>query len=406
MRGLGLLFLISSCWTATGYAAECDEFVSLVAPAKTAYQKEHRIYPVPDAIKALAQRYMPRLWVHPQSWHPISFEDYLDRSRLIRNSDGHVLRVRPSIRSLSALDFANQCATYLKSEEIKPQTPAPVYIQVFWDQNPAIATEKWTYIKYNLVFDWSGLAKKINWYSRLGVLMSGGDADRWHRLDVHTAVILAFDSDQRLRLLTLAQHNHQHTYMAGVDLPANARPMLVAAVRSNELYLDHGDTVPVSHRVVPFFNKVAYLIDPDKKPLFWATDITFGRHAGGKEIPLKPVFIVPGHPLADYAGLLAPADRFLGMYTGRDGPPGYNYYAPPAYISLVNFAAMGYWQAGDLELLKEITPFIDDLRNTDWREIVQVMRGRLADAILKHPVLPSQGALDPEMLALNCRDYR
>ena len=120
MKGLGLLFLISSCWTAAGHAAECDEFVSLVAPAKTSYQKEHRIYPVPDAIKALAQRYMPRLWVHPQSWHPISFEDYLDRSRLIRKSDGHVLRVRPSIHSLSALDFANQRATYLKSEEITP----------------------------------------------------------------------------------------------------------------------------------------------------------------------------------------------------------------------------------------------------------------------------------------------
>jgi hypothetical protein len=147
MRGLGLLFLICSCWTAAGHTAECDEFVSLVATAKTSYQKEHRIYPVSDAINALAQRYMPRLWVHPQSWHPISFEDYLDRSRLIRKSDGQVLRVRPSIHFLSALDFANQCATYLKSEEIKLQTPAPVYIQIFWDQNPAIATEKWTYIK-------------------------------------------------------------------------------------------------------------------------------------------------------------------------------------------------------------------------------------------------------------------
>jgi hypothetical protein len=398
MRGLGFLLLIGACWNAVGYAAECDEFVSLVATAKTSYQKKHRIYPVPDAIKALARRYMPRLWVHPQSWHPIAFEDYLDRSRLIRKFDGQVVRVRPSIHSLYALDFANQCATYLESEEIKPQVPAPVYIQVYWDQNPAIASETWTYIKYNLVFDWSGLAKKISWYSRLGVLLSGGNPDRWHRLDIHTAAILAFDSNHRLRLVTLAQHNHQHTYLAGVDLPGNGRPMLVAALRSNELYLDQGETLPVSHRVVPFFNKVAYLIDPDKKPFLWAEDITFGRQAGGKEIPLKPVFIVPGHPLADYAGLLAPADRFLGLYTGRDGPPGYNYYAPPPYIPLVNFAAMGYWQAGDRELLKEITPFIDDLHNTDWRAIVQVMRGRLAQAILKNPVQHSRGALDSEML--------
>jgi hypothetical protein len=54
-----------------------------------------------------------------------------------------------------------------------------------------------------------------------------------------------------------------------------------------------------------------------------------------------------------------------------------------------------------MELLQEITPFIDDLRNTDWRKIVQVMRGRLADAISNHPVQSSQGALGPEMLPLN-----
>ena len=385
---------MGSWLTTASPAVECDEFVSLVAPAKRYYQKEHRIYPVPAAIKALARRFIPRLWIHPRSWHPIAFEDYLDRARLIRKSDGQILAISPSIQTLSALDFANQCATYLKAEEIKSQNPAPIYIQVFWDQNPANAEDRWTYIKYNLVFDWSGLAKKISGFSRLGAWVSGGKLDRWHRLDIHTAAILAFDSDLRLRLVTLAQHNHQHTYLAGRDLPANDRPMLVAAVRSNELYLDRGESGPVYHRVVPFFNKVAYLIDPQKKPLLWAKDITYGRHAGGKEIALRPVFIVPGHPLADYAGLLAPADRFLGIYTGRDGPPGYNYYAPPAYISLVNFAAMGFWQAGDLELLREITPYIDDVWNTDWRSIVLVMRRRLAEALLDHPARYPQSGLN------------
>jgi hypothetical protein len=47
------------------------------------------------------------------------------------------------------------------------------------------------------------------------------------------------------------------------------------------------------------------------------------------------------------------------------------------------------------------TSYQNDLRNTDWRAIVQVMRGRLADAILNHPVRHSQGALGPEMLPLN-----
>ena len=67
---------------------------------------------------------------------------------------------------------------------------------------------------------------------------------------------------------------------------------------------------------MPFFTGVAFLIDPDQKPRFWAKDITYGRNAGGREVMLRPVFIKPGHPLADFAGLLGPPRRLLGRYIG------------------------------------------------------------------------------------------
>jgi hypothetical protein len=73
-------------------------------------------------------------------------------------------------------------------------------------------SEQWTYIKYNLVFDWSGMAAEISWLSRVGAFLRGGQVNRWHRLDIHMAAIMAFDRAQRLRLLTLAQHNHQQTF--------------------------------------------------------------------------------------------------------------------------------------------------------------------------------------------------
>jgi hypothetical protein len=65
-----IIFLLST--VVITRAAECDEFVTLVKPAKDAYMKEHRIYPIPEYVKALALRFMPRLWVHPQSWQPIA----------------------------------------------------------------------------------------------------------------------------------------------------------------------------------------------------------------------------------------------------------------------------------------------------------------------------------------------
>jgi hypothetical protein len=56
---------------------------------------------------------------------------------------------------------------------------------------------------------------------------------------------------------------------------------------------------------------------------------------------------------------------------------------------------MGYWRAGDLELLREISPFIDDVWNTDWRSIVPVIRRRLAEALLDETTRHAQRNLEP-----------
>lgn len=384
MKCLAAIVILYLSSVAVIRAGDCDEFVTLVKPAKDAYMQKHRIYPIPQSVKALARRFMPRLWVHPDSRRPIAFEDYLASARVVRNSDNQVIMQHPTRHDLADLNDEEQCRVHLDAPEITPHNPAPLYIQVFWDESPANSAEQWTYIKYNLVFDWSGLAAEISWLSRVGAFLSGGRVDRWHRLDIHLAAILAFDRAQRLRLLTLAQHNHQQTFLPGRDFPSNTAPHLVAAFRSNELYLDGGQPIPVYHRVVPFFNDVAFLIDAARKPRLWARDVTYGRMAGGQEVKLRPVFIEPGHPLANFAGLLAPPRRLLGIYIGRDGPPGYNYYALPAYIPLVNFAAMGYWRAGDKNLLQQLEPLIQDsdpMHGTDWQKMVALMRKRLANAL-------------------------
>ena len=366
-------------------AQDCDEFVTLVRSAKDTYMKAHRVYPVPARDEALALKFMPRIWTHPQSWQPIAFQDYLRNSSVVGNSDGQVIMRQPAWQDLAEIEADDQCRVHLKAPDVTSRNPAPIYIQVFRDENPADPSERWTYIKYNLVFDWSGLAAEISGWSRIGAFLTGGGVDRWHRLDIHTAAILAFDRSRRLRLLTLAQHNHQQTYLSGRDFPSDTAPLLVAATRSNELYLDDGRYSAVRHRVVPFFNDLAYLIDSSRRPRLWAQDVTYGRNAGGREVQLRPVFIEPGHPLADFAGLLAPPRRFLGIYIGRDGPPGYNYYAPPSYVPLVKFAAMGFWRSGDKELLRQLEPLIDGdnpLNGSNWNEMVALMRKRLATALI------------------------
>jgi hypothetical protein len=58
--------------------------------------------------------------------------------------------------------------------------------------------------------------------------------------------------------------------------------------------------------------------------------------------------------------------------------------------SLADFVAMGYWRAGDTELLDEINPLLGDLRNTNWRAIVRVMKRRLGAAIMGHSISMKQ----------------
>ncbi len=381
-----LAIIIASSLFVAGMAdaTDCDEFVALVKSAKDAYMKAHRVYPIPAREKILALNYMPRIWIHPQSSQPIAFEDYLEHARVVRNTDEQVIMQQPAWHDLAEINAEDQCRFHLEAPDVIAKNPSPIYIQVFRDENPADPSEEWIYIKYNLVFDWSGLAAEISAWGRIGAFLTGGRIDRWHRLDIHTAAILAFDRSQRLRMITLAQHNHQQTFLPGRDFPPETPPLLVAAKRSNELYLDDGRSSAVRHRVVPFFNDVAFLIDASRKPRLWARDVTYGRNAGGREVHLRPVFIQPGHPLADFAGLLAPPRRFLGMYIGRDGPPGYNYYALPPYVPLVNFAAMGFWRSGDKDLLQQLDPLIDSgnpLNGSNWKKVVSLMRKRLTIAL-------------------------
>jgi len=372
-----LVLLLS---TAAHSAGECDEFVAWVYPAKQAYILEHQLYPVPAEIQALAKRFMPRIWVSPESWQPISFETYLASAKLKRFSDDKILQISPTVQHLQELNHAQQCSTYLQAGEVPPASPAPLYVQVFRDRSPIDAAEEWLYIKYNPVFSWSGLAKEISWAASLGVTLTGGDAGRWHRLDVHTSAILAFNSKHQFKMLTLAQHNHQQTFLTGRDLPKDSPPLLVAAVQSNELYLDDGNTIPRKHRVVPFFNKVSYLIDSQEKPWLWATDLSYGRNSGGVEIEFFPIYHEPNHPLVDYAGLLAPPHRIMGIYIGRDGPPGMNYYAPPSYISIPDFVTMGFWQQGNTTLLNKLLPHLGSLEKTNWLRMLEIFRLHLKNA--------------------------
>ena len=371
---VGGLFL-SGCSSVSNL---CRGFTELVEPARASYFSEHRIYPLNSALEQLAQKYKPRLIVHPMGLKPIDFSDYMASSFLVNITNQHKTHLLPL--NVARADFSDQCNLYVESTQqtISSHPPYPWYVQIFRGKAPGDIDEQWTYIKYNIVFDWSGLAVDMGWMSRAGIFLLGADPTKWHRLDVHTTVIIAVDEEGVQRFVTINQHNYARTYLGGRDYDMNKTIVVTAALHSNELYLDQGWEEPQRFNVVRFYDSIPYLISGEDKPRFTAADIVWGIQAGGTEVATKIDIIDPSYPLAAFAGLLAPPNRLWGrVYIGRDGPMGYDYYSLPSAVPFDRLAALGYWSEGEQELAEDIQLLLDEISSFEdkagWDRLIDFM---------------------------------
>jgi hypothetical protein len=225
------------------------------------------------------------------------------------------------------------------------------------------------------------LAEERSIFASVGVTLTGGDSEKWHRFDVHTSVILGVDEQQTARTLTIMQHNHQRTWIIGKDLPAELPVKLAVAFRSNEIYPDDGSAAIQRHRVVTSLLDWEYLFDAEKRPWLWAEDLVAGVGMGAQAMQMVPEFPAPDHPLASFPGLLAPPRRILGQYVGRDGPPGYDFYALPEFLAMPDITAMGYWQPGNQSQWLAIKTHLDGFKNSNWAAIRERLRIDLVKAL-------------------------
>lgn len=369
--------------------AECDSFIRWSETTLDDYQRDHRVYPVDATLQQLATKALPALWVTQGSWQPIDFGRYLASSTLYSSTTSVALAQGDAVRgAIAELTREEQCATWLEAPEQPASANAPVYVQVYRDDGPT-GEQNWLYFKYTYVFDWSGLARKRSFISRIGAMLTGGNANKWHRLDVHTSAVVGIDANLNIRTLSVQQHNNKRTYVAGLDFePSNLAdaahsdrtPLLhlAAAQSTNELYLDAGESTKQTRRAVATFLQWPFLIDETYRTGMWQMDEFRGRNAGGIKVDLHPEFIEPTHPLAAYAGLLAPKRRMLGVYVGRDGPPGYDF---DGVSALPEATVIGFWREGDTELIDVLNANLNGFQSTDWTAIANHLRPKLRAAL-------------------------
>ena len=338
-----------------------------------------------DVDKKLLHKYRPRLVLPPGGQYPIDFyRDYLPYTILRRYPGGMVMIERVTPEALRAnqhnpsayldLQLDRFRAAGLQrwvgferdncvNEEHRPAVYGRVYREAvtFPDGSGGEVSRNFTFLKYNVVFATSGLPARLPTGFETFLKLAGFDLNDWHQLDNFVAIHLALDEKERPVGVILAQHNHHRTYMVGRDvaLPADGRMIFDIAFRSNEVYLDSQDSFPLEHRVARWTLYMKYLLSGEDAPFLRGYDLTYGIHAGGKEVPYDLVFLSPCDPFYTATMMLGKPRPLLWWSIGRDGPPGADYYEIPSLLPLGNLLKFSYLHDGDPDDVAMIQRSID-----------------------------------------------
>lgn len=296
---------------------------------------------LPDAQqRALLERFRPRFMLSGGHPGPIGFyEDYVARGRLL-DGDGRVIANTVSREVLNS--HKDDPRAVFEHGPQDGAAPTPVVLARVDRASLAIGgrAHRLTFLTYHMVFRHSGLPAGLppwlEWPAR-----ALADPRDWHQLDNYAAASVVLDEEGRPVALMLQQHNYLRTHLVGESMlwPADGRPRIDVAVRSNELYLhEPGRT---RRRAVRFLEKGAflYMLDAGSKPLLNGDDITDPAREADYELGFLP----PSDAFYTFQGFLGERRRL----PGRSGPPGAAYNTLPALKPLALQLLSGYWRPGN-----------------------------------------------------------
>ena len=341
---------------------------------------------VSETEKKLLSKYRPRLILPPGGRYPIDFyEEYIPYTVMRRFPETTIVvdKVTPEILAAfqedkkvyldfqfdryrkAGLDRRVGNSNQLNSKKRK----LPVVYGRFYQERVDFPDEKgkfhsrdFTFLKYNVVFAFSGLPAIIfpEGFETLLIIIGLGP-DNWHELDNFVAIHVVLDEREKPVAVILAQHNHHRTFLIGKEIffPSNGRMIFDIALRSNEIYPASDNEDPVKHRVIQWSLYFKYLLSGEDPPFFKGFDVTYGIKAGGVEMPYKLAFLSPCDPLYTAKIMLGEPRPFMGRYIGRDGPPGSDYYTIPSLLPLGNLLKFSYLHDYDPDDIRMVEKSID-----------------------------------------------
>jgi hypothetical protein len=345
--------------------------------------------PLPEKDLELLEKNRPRFVLPPGGSYPIDFyRDYtpytIMRSwpdkKIVATDVTRGLLLKHRISRDVYLDFDRE-RFIADGRDLKwlPDNPVPtperaqvVYGRVyrervsFKDGKGGTEDHDLTFLKYNLLFPTSGLPAKLSFWPGFLVGLGGFDASDWHELDNFVAAHIVLDKKEGPVAVILAQHNHHRTYVVGKDISPDedGRFTFDVALRSNEIYPDLDSPDPALHRVIRWSLYLDYLLSGEDPPHLKGFDMTYGESAGGLVIDPELAILSPCDPLYTSEMLLGEPRPFFGMYLGRDGPPGCDYYNVPKLLPMGNLLKFGHLHDDDPEDVGVVRETIDKSSET------------------------------------------
>ncbi len=347
------------------------------------------------ATRTLLERYQPRIFTAPDSYLPISFyKDYLPRC-VVRNrkiprkvthrnvNSGLLKKIQFDRNSFLDYQISAQVARQFALENVHPEIYGRIYADALPnDTNPI----NLLFLKYSLVFPYSGLPKNIGRLKKLGSHLIG-DPLSWHELDIHGAIHIILNANTHRPIgVLLAQHNHHRVYLAGKDFtwPIDNRVSISFSQYSNEPYLMENDAPFRLERTVGNPMHIAYLFGAtDKAPLGAGMDKVYSIIGGAKEVTTTLVLLPLDDPLYTAWIPLGNIEKIWGFWETwyRRGPPGIDFYTLGEIKNLADLTAFWYIDPNDEHFFSLLQESFNDFDNYDLSSALKHQRQRLTLAL-------------------------
>ncbi|MFC1516611.1 hypothetical protein ACFL7E_07635 [Thermodesulfobacteriota bacterium] len=352
----------------------------------------------PETYKLL-NRYKPRIHIAPGSYKPMNFyQDYLPDCRLrgVKKGAGNPA-VEPTHRLLKQVQFdSNLYLDYrLTPEEalavnIRDFRPT-IYGRIYTDSlSEGDRTVTLVFLKYSLVYPFSGLPAEIGLLRRIGGSIIG-NRKGWHELDIHGSIHVVLDGkvDKPVGLI-LAQHNHHRVLLAGRDFrwPEKDRVSISVAQYSNEPYLLPSGT---SYRLAPATGNpmnVEFLFGKSERvPFNGGYDKIYSVEGGAVEIPTNLELLPLDDPLYTAWIPLGNRHKIFGLWETwyMRGPPGIDFYTFPELKNMADLMAFWLVEPSDKTFFSLMKEHVRSFSDYDLLPVLKYQKTRLLNALLLNP---------------------